>query len=291
MTVLGPIILTGTEVVLLEQVHRRCGEPAAAGRRPLADAPGVDSPEVAEARRSLIARGLLDGWGRLADDPVLGPVTATLLDVRAGAARVITVERMLATDMPGAPPAAGVRSALDGSVADGSALDSHAATALRLVHLIPEGACVEDLLPDGSHHLYLLLGLADVVPAVTAVTVPGDAVAGARRVQVPLPRLDELAAALGRPTALVELTVLDPGAPASQPGHLLALGPTGCWVSEVDRGAPLPDPLCFEPVDSSWVEERMRDVLVEVADLVDGSDAAGEADGPEEDAPQGRMSG
>lgn len=270
----GPVIVTDAELAVLEAAHRRLlaeelppqsGPEHEAGPQAGDRAAGEDGASrrvrrdvearaaEREARRSLVARGILDAGGELQEDGDLRLLVTTLLDVRAASPRVLLVERVVAGPGP-----------------DGGA-DRHARRGCRLVYLVASGACVEDVLPDGSHHLYLELDLDEVALRVTEVAVPEDAAAavGPRRAVDPA-RPDELVRALGSPTALVELSVLESPAAvppaladghASPAHHLVAMGPSGCWLTDVDPSRPLPESLVFRPVGRGWVAGWVRSQL------------------------------
>ncbi|GGK62338.1 hypothetical protein [Ornithinimicrobium pekingense] len=266
---LGPVVVTQTELTLLEAAHRRLlGEdPDVAAGPAHVDAAVVDADPAAgagaarEARLSLVARGLLDRAGDLLEDDEAALLVTTLLDLRLAADRVLVVDRVVA----GAGPAAGAGDDDGDHVPGPGPRHSHGT---RLVHVLGDGACVEDLLPDGARHLYLLLDAEEVVPWVTDVTVPPDAAPATGPPRAVRPdRPEEIAEVLGRPTVLAELSVLTPGdgAPAAWTGQeapptraLLALGPAGCWVTEVRRGEDLPGHVLFRPVHPGWVEEWVR---------------------------------
>ncbi len=262
--VLGPVVLTDVELAVLEAAHRRLlGQPEHGA--PPEEQAGTAGAER-EARRSLVARGLLGEDGELPEDDDVALLLGTVLDVRLAAERVLVVERILT----------GAGSGQGGSLGSGrrgGSDDLRVRRGTRLVHLVRSGACVEDLLVNGSHHLYLLLERDEVVPWVTRVTVPPDAVAATGPTLAVHPgRPDEIPKVLGHPTVLVELSVLAPTAEASdavrrrsaaRPHHLLALGPSGCWVCEVDPRTPLPESVVFTPVHPGWVGEWVRSALDE----------------------------
>lgn len=282
-TALGPVVVTDLELTVLEAAHRRLlAEPE----------PGVPWPEEGtgnddgerEARRSLVARGLLTEGGELAEDSDVAQVLATVLDIRVTSDRVLVVERVVAAGGPQDDAAAAGRLQAG---SDDPAVHSGA----RLVHLVASAACVEDLLADRSHHLYLLLDRDEVVPWVTGVTVPPDAAGGTGPVLVLDPeRPDGMAAMLGHPSVLAELSVLASATEAldatrhrqaSPAHHLLALGPSGCWVTDVEPGRSLPASVVCRPVGRGWVAEWVRSALGEVP-----------TGGPEEaGGRQGTMSG
>lgn len=251
-TALGPLVVTDLELAVLLEAHLRSlgergqegwlGEDATSG--------GAD-----EALLSLVARGFLDHDGELSDSGELAALLTTVLDVRLAADLVLAVERVVMAG-PTDPDATAVPDVLQGT---------------RLVHVLDSGACVEDLLPDGSHHLYLLLDREDVVPWVTAVTVPADAAAGTGpALSLPPGRPEEIPVLLGRPSVLAELSVHPSGedalearrdGTASRPHHLLGLGRSGCWVTVVHPGRPLPGSVVFRPVDPGWVGRWVRSAM------------------------------
>jgi hypothetical protein len=279
------VVVTARELALLEDAHRRLLGGAEPDAGPVPDAQGHEDGAEREARLSLVARGFLDASGDLPEDGDVALLVATVLDVRLAADRVLVAERVVAGGLEPHEPAPGGRPHPDSCTAP----DVRHGT--RLVHLLDPGACVEDVLPDGSHHLYLLLDGEEVVPWVTAVTVPSDATAGSGPALVVHPdRPEELPGLLGGPTVLAELALLtcrvDELAPAQDRStfpahHLLALGPSGCWVTDVEPGRPPTGSLVFRPVRPQWVEEWVRRAL---------DPAPGPAD-REEGGRQGTMSG
>lgn len=220
---LGPaLVLTEEELAVLEQAHLRS----------LIDAEdGAPSDAGAgEARRSLVGRGLLTPHGTLPDDTDLGLLLQTMLDVRVAAEALVVVERLLGE---------GRRD-------------------LRLLHLVPQGGVVEDVHPDGLHGLDLALGPADLVAAVMQMVVPDDATAGqGLDVSVGPDELAGLPELLGRPTVLAELTVLRPDEEEAT-GHLVALGPDGCWAGERPSGQGPPEGLRLSPVGPERVAELVQ---------------------------------
>lgn len=284
-SVLGPLVVTEAELAVLEAAHLRLlGEP-----RPRALCRDEAQPGTAEgeAWMSLAARGLLDERGELREEGDLGLVVSTVLDVRLGAHATLVVERMVlgrGTEVAGRP------------CPDGAQPEPEPARhGLRLVHLIGSAACVEDLIPDGSHHLYLLLSLQDAVRAVTDATVPPGARAGSGRPRVVRTDLPEqMRTLLEHPTVLVDLAAVTPSLPDEGSGapagpvdarsahHLVAMGPSGCWVADIDREGPVPATVVFSPIDPGWVERWVRSVM-------EGS--APSAGGPVAGGGQGTMSG
>lgn len=228
----GPaLVLTTAELTVLEQAHivglttptedpgrqpdQTEPEPDHGGARPPAD--------LAQARWSLIARGLLLPEGRLPEGTELGLLLATLLDVRLAADALIVVERLIGE---------GRRD-------------------LRLLHLVPQGGVVEDIHPEGLHGLDLALSGADLIRAVTEMVVPADARAGAgEEITLVMADVDALPVALHHPTVLAELTLVP--ARGVEIGHLVALGPRGCWAGPRPRGQ---EPLRLAPVGPGWVGE------------------------------------
>lgn len=243
LTVLG---VTEAELIELELAHLRLlGEPADPCDGSAQEVP----PEVArEARRSLTVRGLVSEDGLLVEEGEVGLLVATVLDLRLAAERVLAVDRLMATTQA-----------------------DEVRHGLRLVHLGEDVACVEDVLPDGLRHLGLALDPDAVTASVVEVTVPPDAApagaaapaggvvpdAGAARMIRPA-RPAEMGELLGRPTVLAELTLLDRLGDPVEPAHLVALGPGGCWVGDVDRGRPVPTQIPFQPVDPAWVADWVR---------------------------------
>ncbi|SOC55125.1 hypothetical protein [Ornithinimicrobium cerasi] len=253
------LAVTAAELAELEDAHLRSlgvGEDPLAGRSPVGSAAGTAAAATAaEARRSLVARGLLTADGSLVgeggrdrgrvgdEDDVDGAgaeamlVVRTTLDVRASATCTIVVERLVAAAEP-----------------------DQVAHGVRLVHLFDGLACVEDVADDGGRHLWLVPDPEEVVGAVVAVTVPGDATSGegaARRAAAHRP--DAMGDLLDGPTVLATLSVVA-GDGAISGEHLLALGPRGCWVAHVDSPRGPGGDLDFLPADPGWVARRVRDV-------------------------------
>ena len=252
---IGPVVVTDLELSLLEDAHLRLlGEDLTAGSSGTEHqaAPGA----AAEARLSLVARGLLDEHGELSGTDGATEVVMTMLDVRLAADVVLVAERVVA--------AGPVLDSASGATGPGGR------RLVRLVHVVGSGACVEDVLPDGAHHLHLLVDRDALAPWVTAATVPPDAAPGTGPPRAVNPtRPETIATELSGPTALVELSALvpdrtaDPSPDASMPSahHLVALGPAGCWVTDVDVRRTLPERVVFRPVDPAWVGEWVRTVL------------------------------
>lgn len=252
---IGPVVVTDLELSLLEDAHLRLlAEDLGAG----SSGPGREaSPDAAaEARLSLVARGLLDERGELSGTDEATELVTTMLDVRLAADVVLVAERVGAADP--------VLDSASGTTGPGGR------RLVRLVHVVGSGACVEDVLPDGAHHLHLLLDRDAVALWVTAATVPPGAATGTGPPRTVDPaRPETIAAGLSGPTALVELSALVPGRAADpSPGasvpsahHLAALGPSGCWVTDVDARRPLPERVVFRPVEPAWVGEWVRTVL------------------------------
>jgi hypothetical protein len=235
---LGALLaLTSTELEVLEAAHLS----GLVGHRPAGVGRSVEDRWV-EAIRSLTARGLLAHDGTIADATPAGEVARTLLDVRLGADTVIVLERLLGD--PGHP------------------------RDLRVVHLLPVGGVVEDVHPDGVHGLDLVLDPARLVRAVTDVILPPDVGRGPAAppggpgpppVVVQPGEVELLPSLLGHPTVLAELTLVEQGGRVQ--GHLLALGPAGCWAATREEG-----PLRFVPVAVDWVGSRVTAWVEEVVD-------------------------
>jgi hypothetical protein len=220
------VLLTGTELAVLEEAHARLLDP---GRTSWVRTDSGDVLDVAhvaaraEALRSLTVRGLVGPEGVLREDDPLSAGLALALDVRAASEGVLVVERTV-------------------QVAQGPV---RATTVARVAHLTRLGACVEDVGDDEVgevHGLALLTDPEEVTTALTDVLVPPDAAPGAgppRRVTSS--RATELVRDLGRPTVLAEITwapadgVNGSGAGVDAwPGPgvrswLVALGPGGCF--------------------------------------------------------------
>lgn len=129
-------------------------------------------------------------------------------------------------------------------------------SAVRYLHLHGEIAVIEDVTDAGMHNLL------PVFPdryhdAVADFIKPPDATAGRGGVRsLDDGNVEELLASLGRPTVLVEtslLTGLGQGAPPEPVTQMLALGPGGCFRSH--------DSVTYHPVDPDGViAELLRDV-------------------------------
>lgn len=232
----GPaLVLTAEELVALEEAHTR-------GLTALPGQPGVgelwedrEGGVVAQARCSLTARGLLAPDGRLPGESDLGQLLQTLLDVRLAAEALVVVERLLGE---------GRRD-------------------VRLLHLVPQGGVVEDLHPEGLHGLDLVLSVVDLVASVTEMVVPGDA-RGCDGPEITAELglgdgLSSLPTLLRQPTVLAELTLARPRQEAT--GHLLALGPRGCWAGPTPAGQGL---LRLSPVEPGWVGELLTSWVQDV---------------------------
>lgn len=237
----GPtLVLTAQELAVLEQAHaQELGwapgdleepvepgeprEPGETGDPTEADEAGAEAEEVQldQARWSLTARGLLTRDGLLPVDTDLGLLVQTFLDVRVAAQALVVVER----------------------------LTGEGRRDLRLLHLLPEGGVVEDVHAEGLHGLDLALSAPDMVEAVTRMVVPPDAVPGEGSDLV-VEDVAGLPAALREPTVLAELSLVHPE--GEEIGHLVALGPGGCWAGPRPNGRA---PLRLRPVPPGWVGE------------------------------------
>lgn len=250
------LCVTATELEVLEAAHLH----GLAGHRPAAVREGADpEPAWMEAIASLTARGLLDGRGLLHEGTAAGQAAQTMLDVRLAASAVVVVERLVE--------------------AGGARRD------LRLLHLLPLGAVVEDVHAEGLHGLDLALDARPLVDGTLAMLVPdglvpdvpveagaagqpgavglaAEAVPPAQTVEVDLGDPDgpaRLPGLLGHPTVLAELSLAP--APAGEPGgpppattgHLVAIGPAGCWVAARADGL-----LRFRRVPVAWVRETLQ---------------------------------
>lgn len=213
----GPaLVLTAEELAVLEQAHLRSLTDL------VADA-GLEPTDtgLVQARRSLVGRGLLSPQGVLPEDTDLGQFLQALLDVRVATEALVVVERLLGE---------GRRD-------------------LRLLHLVPQGGVVEDVHPDGLHGLDLVLDGADLLAAVVQMVVPEDATTGeGPALTVKLSDVAALPELLHAPTVLAELTVLRPE--GEETGHLVALGPRGCWAGPRPSGE---GSLRLSPVAPGWV--------------------------------------
>lgn len=244
---LGPLlVLTPTELEVLEVAHLS----GLVEHRPQAGEGEDRSAVWVEAIRSLTARGLLGPDGRIETATTAGELAQTVLDVRLGADAVVVVERLLQvedTDLAAARPEPRPEPRRD----------------LRLLHLLPFGAVVEDVHAEGLHGFDLVLDPEHLVPAVTDTVVPPDAVEGERQddqpvvIEVDPDRADLLSGLLGHPTVLAELTLATGDGRGE--GHLVALGPGGCWAAP--RG---PGPLTFVAVPPNWVARTVTDWVATV---------------------------
>lgn len=255
------LTVTEAELAELEAAHlrslgsRQGGSGGSGPDEGQGDRPGVDAGPPCtptEARHSLAARGLLTEAGSLAgaeDDDGVALVVRTTLDVRSSAPRTIVVDRLVATPDRG-----------------------RTEHGLRLVHLLGDVACVEDVTATGARHLWLVLDPAEVPHAVAGVTVPERAVPGtgpSRRVPAGPPEV--MLDLLDGPTVVATLSVLDhdrrdgTSGRAATEEHLLALGPGGCWVAQPEaaagRSRPAGGDLVFRPVSPAWVADHVRGLL------------------------------
>lgn len=230
------LTLTATELEVLEVAHLS----GLVDHRPPADEAGATGATWVEAIGSLTARGLVGPDGRLDETTAAGLLAQTVLDVRLGADALVVVERLLQADDLGPHRQPGAR------------------RDLRLLHLLPVGAVVEDVHSEGLHGFDLVLEPGDLVRAVTDALVPPDAAAGPddesrpRVVDVDPDRTDLVAALLGRPTVLAELTLAIHEDRTD--GHLVALGPGGCWAAPRQPGG-----LRFVAVPTDWVARTVGD--------------------------------
>ena len=255
----GPaLVLTAEELAVLEAAHHRSltaltgepvsevGVPGAEPDRPTGQIDGPGPPGEAglvQARCSLVARGLLSPAGQLEPDTDLGLLLQALLDVRVAAEAVVVVERLLG---------------------DGR-------RDLRLLHLVPQGGVVEDVHPEGLHGLDLALRGADLLAAVTQLVVPDDATRGeGSQISVEMTDVAALPELLHRPTVLAELTMLRPA--EEETGHLVALGPRGCWAGPRPSGRGL---LRLSPVEPGWVGELAGGWIRAVVPELGGGTMAG----------------
>lgn len=245
------LVLTATELQVLEVAHLS----GLVDHHPQVDGPGDDVTEAAwvEAMTSLTARGLIGRDGRLEEATAAGQLAQTVLDVRLGADALVVVERLLQVDDLGARRRPLPR------------------RDVRVLHLLPVGAVVEDVHAEGLHGFDLVLEPDDMVEAVTDVLLPPDAVAGPgaghlpadepggpRVVEVDPGRADLVGALLGHPTVLAEVTLAT--ADARTQAHLVALGPGGCWAA-----ARRPGPLRFVAVPADWVGRTVEEWVAGVA--------------------------
>ncbi|HSP60223.1 MAG TPA: hypothetical protein VLO09_04115 [Ornithinimicrobium sp.] len=292
MSVLLPFVtLTDVELALVEEAHLRL---LGGGR---AD-PGP-TPVEEHARRSLRARGLLTDDGELATGtgaetgtelgsggPDLAGAVGLALDVRLAADVVVVAQRVVGRVVQGRDedpaPQAGTPTAGRGASGD----DVQHLRSARVLHLVAEGACVEDVDEEGLHALSLTTDPVQAARSVEEALLPPDAVDGrGDPVRAAPAGLDRLAEALGRPTVLAELTVVAPGDGAdagddgagtgrsSSTGVLLALGPGGCWAGAATPGDD--GRFTFHPVPRRWLGDRARLTV----DAVMGSGSTDPAEG------------
>ncbi|MGC5584009.1 hypothetical protein [Ornithinimicrobium sp. W1665] len=265
------VTLTDSELAVLEEAHLRelAGGPEPGGTGPGgADLGGTDPDGASEhARRTLRARGLLTADGDLvpgdvAEDgaPDLPAAVGLALDVRLSADVRVVASRLVGPLLGVGPE------------------EHRPVRSTRVLHLVAQGACVEDLDEEGLHSLALTTDQEQAARSLEEALLPPDAADGrGGPVQVDTARVEHLVEALGRPTVLAELAVLvpkgdGPGAPAAT-GVLLAMGPGGCWAgpTAVDEDGRT----TLHPVPRTWLGDRARltvdAVLGRVADGAEGT--------------------
>lgn len=268
-TAAGPLlVLTAAELEVLEAAHAaELRATDTAGPGPTTDMAATATTAAtarAEAQASLVARGVLSTDGRPWDGTTAGAVARLVLDIRLGATAMIVVERLLG--------------------------GTHGGRDLRMLHLVDGGGVVEDVLGEGSGAAgsrgFDLVPDPDVLVAtVTQMLVPPDATAGVGEPVVLDPdTVDRFPGLVGHPTVLAELTLVRPGeeqatAPPEE-GHLLALGPGGCWAARRAGDRP---PL-VRPVPPEHVEELVRGWVRSVVDELPEDSGA-----PDDPGAQGTM--
>lgn len=243
----GPLlVVTGAELAVLERAHLRGLDGAGEQRSAGPDAAG--DRRLAEARCSLLGRGLIDEDGYLGRSAP-ADLAELLLDVRLAARTMVVVERIVA----------GHEHRPD----------------LRILHLVPEGGVVQDVHPHGLHGFDLHVDAQDLVRAALAPVLPSDARPGQGAVRHVDPAHPELVAAvLEQPGVLAELTLA--GADGERvEAYLLAVGRAGCFLArrpqppDTPRDSPPPDAqpqLPFTPVSpgevqdliTRWVQETVE---------------------------------
>lgn len=244
------LVLTEAELEVTEEAHLRgLSEEPVDAARPDETHGDLDSEEHRQARLSLVARGVIDSDGRLVEEGDLGQFLTVALDHRLASTTVLVLDRIM-----GLPQ--------DGST-EGEQ-DQHTA---RVLHLAPGSACVEDLDPGGLRSLGLVSETEELVAAATTFLLPPDSVAGTGGGVVATGQTSELMDALGRPTVLAELILLEqaPGATRILQTHLLAIGPGGCYLATRPVDTDPTQGMAFRPVGPEWVGEWVRAAVESVA--------------------------
>lgn len=279
----GPLLaLTSEELMALERAYRAWLEDAVSGDRRRAgygdDAepgiePGIEAGVAEQAALSLQARGMVDGLGHLRVDTLSGALVAQVLDAMTSSVLALVVERLMG----------------GGSSVSGDGTQAEVTGCVRTVYVHTAGGCLHDIHPSGIHTFDLVTDLAALPQAVREVLVPPDAAAGGGPARLVEPGdITALPPLLGQPMVLGELTAVHPN--GSSVGHLVALGPGGCFAAvreghdpnglredddpdglrEGDdptdqHGQAVDDPsgvhLVFEPVDPDWVATWTQEMI------------------------------
>ncbi len=194
------------------------------------------------AERSLVARQVIVPGPRPDSDPAgqgtLVRVTAPVrpvLELRAGAPVVVVLHRLLGAPItltssagtPPGPPSSSVR-------------QPHGSVSLsRYLHVVDAVVLTEDVTEQGVH-TFGLTTRAALTEVITEFLVPPDATPGRAAVEVGAggPRSADphgLPAALGGPTVIAEVVVLDAARPQAPPVQTVTLGPGACYSSSDGR--------------------------------------------------------
>lgn len=236
MSTTGPVLtLTDEELLALTDDQGVVVLPYAGGLEP-----SQRHLAVRAAQRSLEARGLLVTSESRAIVAASGGATAgpapallgSMLQLRAAAPAVMVLHRLL-----------------------GAAPGHEESSAVRYLHVVGQTCVVEDVSPDGIHHLGLATS-ESWVQVLTDFVVPPDAWGdpdGEPLVWHDPAAADALLAALGNPTVLLDLALVS-AAPDDPPAWLLALGPHGCWCTR-DGGRR------YVPQDPAQLVEGAVDLL------------------------------
>lgn len=245
------LALTTAELDLLEEAHLRLllddepQDPTSEPEEPLGHEE-IEGPALAQARASLVARGLLgpDGSLPLTAGDDLATTVRTLLDLRfAGTGAVLLLGRLTGTP-------------------DGSPAPTQAA---RVLYLSEAGALVEDQHPEGYHLLGVALEPQETVEVVTDFLDPGDVPEHPPgRPGVPLGTdLDRLVDDLGHPVVLGEIALAAIGDEGVElhASYLLALGPGGAFCGPGPQEPEARATVMMHPVPPTWLGNWTRTLV------------------------------